>query len=333
MTNTNETVKKPLNTKLITIIAAVIALILIIAGGVWGSVVKRAQAVEACTKANTAYNAAYTGYEKAVKNASSVLESVPADQVADAKTRESLETLAKTSVKKTPAAACDINLLSAWTATTSTIDQQAQTLTATSGKLDKAVKAVQESQKTKQLNDAKSAAQAKLYEANQLYQSSDGKVADNQTRDQLKTALDSLTNTLNDTKASVEGVNTALSALQQTVDGVNASVQAKTDADNAAAAAAAAAQAQQQTAQAQAQRSQARSSQRSTQRAQTQQRSTNRSSSGSQRSQQAAPRANTPAPSGNSGSSSSGNEDWRKAWETQPPSPCEATHNCNLAVG
>ena len=84
---------------------------------------------------------------------------------------------------------------------------------------------------------------AKLDEASKLLADSDGKVADNATRDALSNAIDAA-NGLKDGNdpAKIDG---ARKTLEDAINGVNASVQAKTDADaQAAAAAAAAAQAQ-----------------------------------------------------------------------------------------
>ena len=109
--------------------------------------------------------------------------------------------------------------------------------------LSKAVKAVAESKAAKRLDDAKTNLTAKLDEAAKLLTDSDGKVADNATRDALSNAIDAA-NGLKDGNdpAKIDG---ARKTLEDAINGVNASVQAKTDADaQAAAAAAAAAQAQ-----------------------------------------------------------------------------------------
>ena len=105
------------------------------------------------------------------------------------------------------------------------------------------MRAVVESKAAKRLDDAKTNLTAKLYEASKLLADSDGKVADNATRDALSNAIDAA-NGLKDGNdpAKIDG---ARKTLEDAINGVNASVQAKTDADaQAAAAAAAAAQAQ-----------------------------------------------------------------------------------------
>ena len=109
--------------------------------------------------------------------------------------------------------------------------------------LSKAVRAVTESKAAKTLETAKTNLTAKLDEASRLLADSDGKVADNATRDALSNAIDAA-NGLKDGNdpAKIDG---ARKTVEDAINGVNASVQAKTDADaQAAAAAAAAAQVQ-----------------------------------------------------------------------------------------
>ena len=108
--------------------------------------------------------------------------------------------------------------------------------------LSKAVRAVTESKAAKRLETAKTNLTAKLDEASRLLADSDGKVADNATRDALSNAIDAA-NGLKDGNdpAKIDG---ARKTVEDAINGVNASVQAKTDADAQAAAAAAQAQAQ-----------------------------------------------------------------------------------------
>ena len=112
--------------------------------------------------------------------------------------------------------------------------------------LSKAVRAVIESKAAKTLETAKTNLTAKLDEASRLLADSDGKVADNATRDALSNAIDAA-NGLKDGNdpAKIDG---ARKTVEDAINGVNASVQAKTDADAQAAAAAAQAQAQAQSA-------------------------------------------------------------------------------------
>ena len=109
--------------------------------------------------------------------------------------------------------------------------------------LSKAVRAAAESKAAQRLDAAKTNLTAKLDEASKLLADSDGKVADNATRDALSNAIDAA-NGLKDGNdpAKIDG---ARKTLEDAINGVNASVQAKAEADaQTAAAAAAAAQAQ-----------------------------------------------------------------------------------------
>ncbi|MBI0125797.1 hypothetical protein H3U87_01360 [Bifidobacterium sp. W8101] len=120
----------------------------------------------------------------------------------------------------------------------------------------RAAKAVITSRDAKALEDARTALDGKKGEASRLLADSDGKVADNATRDGLQQAIDQAGQAKGD---EAKAYRDAANALQAAIDRVNASVQAKSQADQQAAAQAA--QAAQQPAQRQgtAQRRQASS--------------------------------------------------------------------------
>ena len=122
--------------------------------------------------------------------------------------------------------------------------------------VDKAAKAVLASRDAKALEDAKAALNVKKGEASRLLADSDGRVADNATRDGLQQAIDQAGQAKGD---KAKAYRDAAAALQAAIDQVNASMQAKSQADQQAAAQA---QASQQPAQRQgaAQRRQASSS-------------------------------------------------------------------------
>ena len=112
--------------------------------------------------------------------------------------------------------------------------------------VDRAAKAVTASRDAKTLEDAKAALDAKKEEASRLLADSDGKVADNATRDGLQQAIDQAGQAKGD---QAKAYRDAVGALQAAIDRVNASMQAKSQADQQAAAQAAQAQASQQAAQ------------------------------------------------------------------------------------
>ena len=166
---------------------------------------------------------------------------VKAEQVKDSKTVESLGKELKSSAPEYEG--CVAENAQGLDAATVKLNEQADWYETHEKSLSKAVRAVAESKAAKRLDDAKTNLTAKLYEASKLLADSNGKVADNATRDALSNAIDAA-NGLKDGNdpAKIDG---ARKTLEDAINGVNASVQAKTDADaQAAAAAAAAAQAQ-----------------------------------------------------------------------------------------
>ena len=107
----------------------------------------------------------------------------------------------------------------------------------------RAAKAVIASRDAKALEDAKAALDGKKGEASRLLADSDGKVADNATRDGLQAAINQAGQAKGD---KAKAYQDAADALQAAIDQVNASMQAKSQADQQAAAQAAQAQAAQQ---------------------------------------------------------------------------------------
>lgn len=222
------------------LIAAVCAVILVVAGIIgWNaySGAKLAEAKEACvTAADTVrnnaneYNALLNGDAAAVK----------AEQVKDSKTVESLGKELKAMAPEYEG--CVAEDAQGLDAAAVKLNEQADWYGTHEKSLSKAVRAVVESKAAKRLDDAKTNLTAKLDEASKLLADSDGKVADNATRDALSNAIDAA-NGLKDGNdpAKIDG---ARKTLEDAINGVNASVQAKTDADAQAAAAAAQAQAQ-----------------------------------------------------------------------------------------
>lgn len=226
------------------LIAAVCAVILVAAGIIgWNaySGAKLAEAKEACaTAADTVRNNA-NEYNALLNGDAADAAAVKAEQVKDSKTVESLGKELKSSAPEYEG--CVAENAQGLDAATVKLNEQADWYETHEKSLSKAVRAVAESKAAKRLDDAKTNLTAKLYEASKLLADSDGKVADNATRDALSNAIDAA-NGLKDGNdpAKIDG---ARKTLEDAINGVNASVQAKTDADaQAAAAAAAAAQAQ-----------------------------------------------------------------------------------------
>lgn len=106
----------------------------------------------------------------------------------------------------------------------------------------RAAKAVIASRDAKALEDARTGLDGKKGEASRLLADSDGRVADNATRDGLQQAIDQAGQVKGD---GAKAYRDAAAALQAAIDRVNASVQAKSQADQQAAAQAAQAAQQQ----------------------------------------------------------------------------------------
>lgn len=229
---------------LLPLVAAVCAVILVVAGIIgWNaySGAKLAEAKEACaTAADTVRNNA-NEYNALLNGDAAGAAAVKAEQVKDSKTVESLGKELKAMAPEYEG--CVAENAQGLDAATVKLNEQADWYETHEKSLSKAVRAVAESKAAKRLDDAKTNLTAKLDEASKLLADSDGKVADNATRDALSNAIDAA-NGLKDGNdpAKIDG---ARKTLEDAINGVNASVQAKTDADaQAAAAAAAAAQAQ-----------------------------------------------------------------------------------------
>ena len=164
---------------------------------------------------------------------------IKADQVKDAKTVVSMARSVKDAEGiKEPTVRCKASM--------STGDLNATAGQA--GKIDgkyaavaRAAKAVLASRDAKALDDARTALDGKKGEASRLLADSDGKVADNATRDGLQQAIGQAGQAKGD---QAKAYRDAVGALQAAIDRVNASVQAKSQADQQAAAQAAQAQKQ-----------------------------------------------------------------------------------------
>lgn len=229
---------------LLPLVAAVCAVILVVAGIIgWNaySGAKLAEAKEACvTAADTVRNNA-NEYNALLNGDAADAAAVKAEQVKDSKTVESLGKELKAMAPEYEG--CVAENAQGLDAAAVKLNEQADWYETHEKSLSKAVRAVVESKAAKTLETAKTNLTAKLDEASRLLADSDGKVADNATRDALSNAIDAA-NGLKDGNdpAKIDG---ARKTVEDAINGVNASVQAKTDADaQAAAAAAAAAQAQ-----------------------------------------------------------------------------------------
>ena len=229
------------------LIAAVCAVILVAAGIVgWNaySGAKLAEAREACAAAADAVRSNANEYNALLNGDAADASAVRAGQVKDSKTVEALGKELKAMVPEYEG--CVAEDAQGLDAAAVRLTEQAGWYETHEKSLSKAVRAVTESKAAKTLETAKTNLTAKLDEASKLLADSDGKVADNATRDALSNAIDAA-NGLKDGNdpAKIDG---ARRTVEDAINGVNASVRAKTDADAQAAAAAARARAQAQSA-------------------------------------------------------------------------------------
>ena len=229
---------------LLPLIAAICAVVLVVAGIIgWNtySGAKLAQAKETCAAAADTVRNNANEYNALLNGDAADAAAIKAEQVKDSKTVESLGKELKAMAPEYEG--CVAEDAQGLDAATVKLNEQADWYGTHEKSLSKAVRAVIESKAAKRLETAKTNLTAKLDEASRLLADSDGKVADNATRDALSNAIDAA-NGLKDGNdpAKIDG---ARKTVEDAINGVAASVQAKTDADaQAAAAAAAAAQAQ-----------------------------------------------------------------------------------------
>ena len=228
---------------LLPLIAAVCAVVLVVAGIIgWNtySGAKLAQAKETCAAAADTVRNNANEYNALLNGDAADAAAVKAEQVEDSKTVESLGKELKAMAPEYEG--CVAEDAQGLDAATVKLNEQADWYGTHEKSLSKAVRAVIESKAAKRLETAKTNLTAKLDEASRLLADSDGKVADNATRDALSNAIDAA-NGLKDGNdpAKIDG---ARKTVEDAINGVAASVQAKTDADAQAAAAAAQAQAQ-----------------------------------------------------------------------------------------
>ncbi len=229
---------------LVPLVVAVVVVAVVVAGLVGWRVVgnrRHDAALDSCSRAVKTLQAKtgpdrLAGYRQAA--------GIKADQVKDAKTVVAMarsvkdaEGLRKPTVRcKAAMSTGDLNAAAG----------QARKIDGRYAAVDRAAKAVTASRDAKTLEDARTALDGKKEEAARLLADSDGRVAENATRDTLQQAIDQAGQAKGD---QAKAYRDAANALQAAIDQVNASMQAKSQADQQAAAQAAQAQAAQQAAQ------------------------------------------------------------------------------------
>ena len=235
---------KPRPKWLVPVVVAVVVVVVVVAGLVGWRVVESRRhdaALDSCSRAVKTLKEK-TGSDRLAQYREAA--GIKTDQVKDAKTVVALARSVKDAEGiKEQTIRCKASM--------STGDLNAAAGQA--GKIDgkyaavaRAAKAVLASRDAKALDDARTALDGKKEEASRLLADSDGKVADNATRDGLQQAIDQAGQAEGD---KAKAYRNAVGALQAAIDRVNASMQAKSQADQQAAAQAQTQAAQQQPAQ------------------------------------------------------------------------------------
>ncbi|WP_232340531.1 MULTISPECIES: hypothetical protein [Bifidobacterium] len=221
---------------LVPVVVAVVAVV--VAGFVGWRVVDNRRhdaALDSCSRAVKALKGK-TGSDRLAQYREAA--GIKADQVKDAKTVVAMARSVKDAEGiRQPTIRCKASMS---TGELNAAAGQARKIDGRYAAVARAAKAVTASRDAKALEDARAALDGKREEASRLLADSDGKVADNATRDGLQQAIDQAGQAKGD---GAKACRDAVGALQAAIDQVNASMQAKSQADQQAAAQAAQAQA------------------------------------------------------------------------------------------
>ncbi|OZG50467.1 colicin transporter [Pseudoscardovia radai] len=201
----------------------------------------RQAAYDACAKAQSDAQTALEAYQNAVADSQQVAATDPST-LADSSTLDALNS-ARTSPAVSPDA-CRADLgADALDALTDSWKSAAAAWTQGAEDIQSAAQAVSDSQAAKARQDRVDALNGKIQEARALLDSSDGNVADAQTRFTLTDAINAAQGIVDDQSSAPDAFDQASSGLDAAMGAVNDSI-ARKQADDAAAAQAAAAAAQ-----------------------------------------------------------------------------------------
>ena len=226
------------------LVAVIVVVVVVVAGLAGWRVVenrRHGSALESCNRAAKSLQERTSSAKMARYREAS---GVKADQIKDAKTVTNMSSSVKAAGGLKPSLIqCNASMS---TGELNNAVSKAKKLDSEYEAVSKAAKAVLASRDAKTLDDAKAALNTKKDEASKLLGDSDGKVADNATRDNLQTAINQAGQVKGD---EAKAYQDAAESLQTAIDRVNESMQAKSQADQQAAAQAAQEQAAQHRAQ------------------------------------------------------------------------------------
>lgn len=216
------------------IIASVIAAVVVLAGGAGGYAYAASNVQKGVDAAQSNALAVDQKLTAKIGDAQELLDGTEEEQVADAQTLADLSDAIDKAQAQTGVDDTGANRWLVWQEMDAQAAYDADSADASDAmsRLNKAMDAVTGSVDAKTLADAKQALQSTVDSADKTYADSDGKVQDNATRDNLKTALDAAKKVLSD-----DGVTDAKEYTDQktTVDNavktVNDSIAAKEKAD------------------------------------------------------------------------------------------------------
>ena len=225
---------KPRPRWLVPVVVAVVVVVVVVAGLVGWRVVENRRhdaALDSCGRAVKTLKGK-TGSDRLAQYREAA--GIKSDQVKDAKTVVAMARSVKDAEGiKEPTIRCNASMS---TGELNAAAGQAGKIEGKYAAVARAAKAVTASRDAKALEDARAALDGKKEEASRLLADSDGKVADNATRDGLQQAIDQAGQAKGD---KAKAYQDAANALQAAIDRVNASMQAKSQADQQAAAQAA----------------------------------------------------------------------------------------------
>lgn len=233
--------------RLWVVIAMLVAMALVV-GGVWGWNVHRSRLLDearaGCAAASDVLRVDMNRYSTLLDGDAATAGGITAKQVQDPKTVDALKSASE--AREPKLVSCTATDTQGLDGATKGIERNSKWYGRHTRSLNLAVKAVNDSKAAKVLADAKTGLKGSLDRAKSLLASSDGKVADNATRETLSTAIDEAGQVYaaKDVKDAKE-YDDARIALEQAVKAVNDSMARRQADDEAAAAQSQAAQQQQ----------------------------------------------------------------------------------------
>lgn len=215
-------------------IASVIAAVVVLAGGAGGYAYAASNVQKGVDAAQANAQAVDQKLTAKIGDAQELLDGTEEEQVADAQTLTALSDAIDKAQAQTGVTDTGANRWLIWQEMDAQAAYDADSADASDAmsRLDKAMDAVTGSMDAKTLADAKAALQSTVDSADKTYADSDGKVQDNATRDNLKTALDAAKKVLaDDDVTDAKDYTDQKTTVDDAVKTVNDSIAAKEKAD------------------------------------------------------------------------------------------------------